>query len=68
MKSVVAQIGEKIRVRRQVLGVLQIEIAISAGLPVRTVGRIERGEVDMRISTLNKIAVALGISLKDLLP
>jgi transcriptional regulator with XRE-family HTH domain len=68
MRSVELLIGDRIRVRREALGVLQRELASSAGLPVRTVGRIERGEVDMRLSTLTKIAVALGIQVKDLIP
>ena len=63
-----ASVGELIRQRREALGWLQRELAKAASLPLRTVGRIERGEVDVRISTLNKIARALGISLKDLVP
>jgi transcriptional regulator with XRE-family HTH domain len=43
-------------------------MAKAARLPVRTIGRIERGEVDVRLSTLNRIAKALGEPLKNLLP
>lgn len=46
---------------------LQRELADRAGIPVRTLGRIERGEVDMRLSTLRKIAKALNVDIKDLL-
>ena len=45
---------------------LQRELAETAELPVRTVRRIELGEVDVRVSTLEKIARALGCELKDL--
>jgi transcriptional regulator with XRE-family HTH domain len=68
MRSVESLIGQRIRVRREACGLLQREMASLAGLPVRTVGRIERGEADMRVSTLTKIAGALGVSLKDLIP
>jgi transcriptional regulator with XRE-family HTH domain len=66
MKTLETEIGERIRVRREKKEWLQRELAKEAGLPVRTVGRIERGEVDMRLSTLAKIARALGATLTDL--
>jgi transcriptional regulator with XRE-family HTH domain len=47
---------------------LQRELADAAELPVRTIGRIERGEVDVRLSTLARIAAALGVSPRDFLP
>jgi len=61
-------VGERIRASRESNGLLQRELAASAGLPLRTVGRIERGEVDVRLSTLAKIAIGLGVPLKDLMP
>lgn len=68
MKSLNRQIGAGIRRQRLTQGLLQRELAAAARLPLRTVGRIERGEVDVRLSTLAKIAKALGVPLKDLLP
>jgi transcriptional regulator with XRE-family HTH domain len=62
------QIGNRIRALRESKGLLQKDLAKSAGLPIRTIGRIERGEVDVRLSTLTRIAKALGSSTKDLLP
>jgi len=61
------QLGEAIRHFREQRGLLQRELAERAGLPVRTLGRIERGEVDLRLSTLRKIAVALQVDIKDVL-
>ena len=66
MNPLEMEIGERIRVRREKKEWLQRELAQAAGLPLRTVGRIERGEVDMRLSTLSKIAHALGVNLRDL--
>lgn len=62
------ELGARIREMRERKAWLQRNLAKAAGLPVRTIGRIERGEVDVRISTLSRIAKALGAGLKDLLP
>lgn len=61
------QIGERIRALREQRGWIQRDLAETADLPVRTIGRIERGEVDVRISTLEKVARALGTSASHLL-
>ena len=62
------ELGVRVRKIREQKAWLQRDLAKAAGLPVRTVGRIERGEVDVRFSTLSRIARALETSLKDLLP
>ena len=62
------ELGARIRDIRERKVWIQRDLAKAAGLPVRTIGRIERGEVDVRLSTLTRIAKALGASLKDLLP
>jgi transcriptional regulator with XRE-family HTH domain len=67
MKNNQQQVGTSIRKLREDKNLLQRELADSAGIPVRTLGRIERGEVDMRLSTLRKIASALNVDIKDLL-
>ena len=68
MASLEQQIGERIRALRDTKGWFQKDLAKAARLPIRTIGRIERGEVDVRLSTLNRIAKALGEPLKNLLP
>lgn len=68
MSSMNEKVGQKTLLLRQQRGLLQKDIADRTGLPARTIGRIERGEVDARLSTLTKIAEALGIPLKELLP
>jgi transcriptional regulator with XRE-family HTH domain len=68
MKSLNRQIGAATRRQRLSHGLLQRDVAVRAGLPLRTIGRIERGEVDVRLSTLAKIAKALSVPLKILLP
>ena len=62
------QIGVTIRGLREAKSWFQSDLAKAAGLPVRTIGRIERGEVDVRLSTLRRVAKAFGIHIKELLP
>jgi transcriptional regulator with XRE-family HTH domain len=66
MKAIETKIGGRIRLVRERRGWLQRELAKAAGLPLRTIGRIERGEVDVRLSTLEKISRALAVTLTDL--
>ena len=62
------ELGVRIRDLREQKNWIQKDLAEHAGLPIRTIGRIERGEVDVRLSTLSRIAKALGSRAKDLLP
>jgi transcriptional regulator with XRE-family HTH domain len=62
------QLGQRIRACREGQGLIQRDLANKAQLPVRTIGRIERGEVDLRLSTLLRIAKALGKDAQSLLP
>jgi transcriptional regulator with XRE-family HTH domain len=61
------QLGQRIRACREGQGLLQKELAKRAMLPIRTIGRIERGEVDVRLSTLDRISTALRMPLRRLL-
>ena len=47
MKSIEIKVGERIRTLRESRGLLQRQLASEAGLPARTVGRIERGEAPL---------------------
>jgi predicted transcriptional regulator len=50
---------EKLRSRREALGMRQTELARRAGISQSMVARIEAGNVDPRVSTLNKILTVL---------
>jgi ribosome-binding protein aMBF1 (putative translation factor) len=63
----VRHLGQRVRLYREGQGLLQKELAKRATLPIRTIGRIERGEVDVRLSTLDRIAKALRMPLRRLL-
>ena len=55
---------DEIRSRREMLGMKQTEIAKRAGISQSMVARIEAGNVDPRVSTLNKIIVVLNSAEK----
>ena len=61
------QIGNRLLALRKDRGLTQMELAEKAGLADRTYADIERGTVNMRMSTLVKICEALNIRPNDLL-
>ena len=61
-------IAKKIIHYRKVKGITQETLAEATGLNVRTIQRIESGEVDPRLYTLRSIADALEVNLEELLP
>lgn len=61
-------IGKKIIQYRKLKGLTQETLAEEAGLDVRSIQRIESGEVSPRLFTLRAIAGPLGVNLEDLLP
>jgi uncharacterized Tic20 family protein len=61
-------IAKKITHYRKLKGITQEVLAEATGLNVRTIQRIEAGEVDPRLYTLKSIADALEVNLEELLP
>ncbi len=61
------QLGERVRRLREQRGWSQEGFAHEGGLGRSFAGAIERGEKDIRLSTLIKLARALGVSLSQLL-
>ena len=61
------QLGERVRQLREQRGWSQESFAHEGGLGRSFAGAIERGEKDVRLSTLTKLARALGVSLSQLL-
>lgn len=60
-------IGAEVRRRREKLGLSQGALATKAGVHTNVIGRTERGIYNPTVMTLNAIAVALNVSLVDLL-
>lgn len=60
------QVGENIRRLREARGWTQEDLAEHSGLAPAHIGRIERGELDCGINTLEALALALGVDLSRL--
>ncbi|MEL6534348.1 MAG: helix-turn-helix transcriptional regulator [Bacteroidota bacterium] len=56
-------IGQAIKRRRKELNITQPILADMAGISVNTLYKIERGEANPRLDTLEKIANTLGFNL-----
>lgn len=62
-----AAIGATVRARRQEFGVSQESLALATGIDRSHMGRIERGERNLSVLNLIRIAEALNISPSKLL-
>lgn len=62
------EIGRRIRAARHASGMRQDDLAHSAGIERAYMGRIERGDTNITVETLYRIADALKIRAIDLLP
>lgn len=62
------QIGRNIAAERTRAGLRQSDLGQAIGKATATISRWEAGEVEPRLSDLRGIALALGVSLADLLP
>ena len=59
-------IGDRLKNVRKKKGMTQEDVAHKAGIAVSQVGRIERGKLNPRVSTIFVIALAMDIEPKDL--
>lgn len=64
---VLQAVGEAIRALRQESGISQERLALLAEVDRSYVGRIERGENNIAVLTLVRIAAALSITVADLM-
>jgi transcriptional regulator with XRE-family HTH domain len=66
--EVLVDIGSRIKTARKIAGISQEELARRAGMSLKGMGDIERGDIaDPHYSSLSKIAEALGMSVGELL-
>ena len=59
-------LGQTIRVRRETLGLTQEQLAERAGLHWTFISGVERGIRNISIMKLHRIAISLGVRLRDL--
>ena len=65
-KELLQKFGQRLRKLREEKGLSQEQLAYTAEISTNQIGRIERGEINATLSTLNVIAVALKVSLAEL--
>ncbi|EHR40471.1 helix-turn-helix domain-containing protein [Alishewanella jeotgali] len=68
MADLAKQLGENIRKRRVEIGLSQDNLALNANIDRSYIGRIERGEVNITVEMLCKIASFIKINPRELLP
>lgn len=61
--NVAKMIGEKIRLYRKSKGMTQEQLAELVGTHFAYIGKLERGEMNCKLQTLEKVAAALGINI-----
>lgn len=59
----IKEIGAVIKERRQLIGLLQPDLAEMAQVSINTLYKIERGEANPSVKVLNKLAEVLGLEL-----
>jgi transcriptional regulator with XRE-family HTH domain len=60
-------LGEAIRTRRKRVGLTQEKLAEKADLHPNFIGEVERANMEISISSLLRIARALGVRVRDLI-
>ena len=63
---VLIKLGQKIRLIREQKGFSQESVALASGIDRSYFGGIERGEHNVALVNLEKIAIALDVKIKDL--
>lgn len=67
MESVLVRFGRRVRELRKKKGMSQEALALEAGLDRSYVGGVERGERNISLINIEKLARALGVRGKELL-
>ena len=62
-RATLTQLGQKIRAAREAAGYSQEGLAAAAGLSRAYFGRLERGQENLSVLTLEKVAAVLGLPL-----
>ena len=65
--SMLADLGHRVRALRKQLGMSQEALADEAGIDRSHMGKIERGERNVTILNVERIAIALSVEVAELL-
>ncbi len=66
MLATMVHIGKSLKMQRTLKALTQAQLAEQAGVTTATVARIERDEIEPRMTTLRKLADALGVEPAEL--
>jgi transcriptional regulator with XRE-family HTH domain len=64
MRNSLIELGEKIRQRRELLGLLQPQLAALSGISTRTIQLVEQGKGNPSLNTMIRLADPLGLRLE----
>ena len=64
MRNSLLKLGDRIRQRRELLGLLQAQLADLSGISTRTIQLVEQGKGNPSLGTLTKLADPLGLRLE----
>jgi transcriptional regulator with XRE-family HTH domain len=67
MRTAMIDLGEKLRQRRELLGLLQSQLAALSGVSTRTIQLVEQGKGNPSLNILLQLADPLGLRLDLLL-
>ena len=67
MRTVMNDLGEKLRQRRELLGLVQSQLAALSDVSTRTIQLVEQGKGNPSLDTLLQLADPLGLRLDLLL-
>ncbi len=67
-KVIKTEVGRRVRKLREKAGLSQEELGFKCGLHRNYIGGIERGERNVAVVNIAKLAKALGVRPRDLLP
>lgn len=67
-QAVLREFGDRVRGARELRGWTQEDLAAEAGLDRTYIGGVERGERNVALLNMNKLAVALGDGFPGFLP
>lgn len=68
MSDVTARFGKRLREVREEAAISQERLAELAGLHRTYVSSVERGKNNISLVNIERLALALGVSLRDLMP
>ena len=68
MKNIKVEVGRRLRQLREARGWSQEELGFRSTLHRNYVGGVERGERNVGVENIGKLAKALGVRPRDLLP